>query len=356
MGLWEFSVYIECKIIYNTPMANLFKKALVFTDIHYGLKSNSTQHNEDCNNFIDWAIDIAKKEKCETGFFLGDWHHNRSSINLLTLSYSLKALEKLSKTFKNFYFLPGNHDLYYKDKRDIHGAEWAKHLPNIKVINEWFQEDNVAIVPWLVKNDHKKVKKIKAKYVFGHFELPHFKMNASITMPDTGEISADDFTKVDHVFSGHFHIRQKQKNIEYIGNCFPHNYADDGDSDRGCMVLEWGKEPVYHNWEAAPLYKVIPLSTLLDKADKLLKPNMYIRVPLDIEISYEESGFIKEKFVSEYNLRELSLIPDQLSDINSTTEVNMQIQTVDEIVHEKLTNIESDTYNTNLLIQLYQDL
>ena len=337
-------------------MANLFKKALVFTDIHYGLKSNSTQHNEDCNNFIDWAIDIAKKEKCETGFFLGDWHHNRSSINLLTLSYSLKALEKLSKTFKNFYFLPGNHDLYYKDKRDIHGAEWAKHLPNIKVINEWFQEDNVAIVPWLVKNDHKKVKKIKAKYVFGHFELPHFKMNASITMPDTGEISADDFTKVDHVFSGHFHIRQKQKNIEYIGNCFPHNYADDGDSDRGCMVLEWGKEPVYHNWEAAPLYKVIPLSTLLDKADKLLKPNMYIRVPLDIEISYEESGFIKEKFVSEYNLRELSLIPDQLSDINSTTEVNMQIQTVDEIVHEKLTNIESDTYNTNLLIQLYQDL
>jgi DNA repair exonuclease SbcCD nuclease subunit len=337
-------------------MANLFKKALVFTDIHYGLKSNSTQHNEDCNNFVDWAIDIAKKEKCETGFFLGDWHHNRSSINLLTLSYSLKALEKLSKTFKNFYFLPGNHDLYYKDKRDIHGAEWAKHLPNIKVINEWFQEDNVAIVPWLVKNDHKKVKKIKAKYVFGHFELPHFKMNASITMPDTGEISADDFTKVDHVFSGHFHIRQKQKNIEYIGNCFPHNYADDGDSDRGCMVLEWGKEPVYHNWEAAPLYKVIPLSTLLDKADKLLKPNMYIRVPLDIEISYEESGFIKEKFVSEYNLRELSLIPDQLSDINSTTEVNMQIQTVDEIVHEKLTNIESDTYNTNLLIQLYQDL
>jgi hypothetical protein len=29
-------------------MSNLFKKAAVFTDIHFGLKSNSLQHNQDC--------------------------------------------------------------------------------------------------------------------------------------------------------------------------------------------------------------------------------------------------------------------------------------------------------------------
>ena len=35
-------------------MSNLFKKAAVFTDIHWGLKSNSHQHNLDCENFIGY--------------------------------------------------------------------------------------------------------------------------------------------------------------------------------------------------------------------------------------------------------------------------------------------------------------
>ena len=35
-------------------MSNLFKKAAVCTDIHWGLKSNSLQHNLDCDQFIDW--------------------------------------------------------------------------------------------------------------------------------------------------------------------------------------------------------------------------------------------------------------------------------------------------------------
>ena len=43
-------------------MANLFKKAAVCTDIHFGLKSNSQTHNDDCLNFIKWFIETAKAE------------------------------------------------------------------------------------------------------------------------------------------------------------------------------------------------------------------------------------------------------------------------------------------------------
>ena len=68
------------------PEKNLFKKAAVFTDIHFGLKSNSISHNTDCNNFIDWFIETAKEHGCETCLFLGDYHHNRSTINVLTLN------------------------------------------------------------------------------------------------------------------------------------------------------------------------------------------------------------------------------------------------------------------------------
>ena len=52
-------------------MTNLFKKAAVFTDIHFGLKSNSVTHNEDCLNFVKWATAKAKEEGEDT-FEVGD--------------------------------------------------------------------------------------------------------------------------------------------------------------------------------------------------------------------------------------------------------------------------------------------
>lgn len=110
-------------------MSNLFKKVACFTDIHFGLKSNSSVHNQDCLDFVDWYIEKAKEEGCDTGIFMGDWHHNRNSLNITTMDYSLRALEKLGKAFDQFYFFPGNHDLYYKDKRDIHSVEFGKYIP-----------------------------------------------------------------------------------------------------------------------------------------------------------------------------------------------------------------------------------
>ena len=120
-------------------MSNLFKKAAVFTDIHFGLKSNSLQHNQDCANFVDWFIDKAKKEGCETCFFLGDYNHHRASINIHTLQFGLQALEKLNMAFDKVFFIPGNHDLYYRDKRDVHSVEWAKHLPKVEIINDFYR-------------------------------------------------------------------------------------------------------------------------------------------------------------------------------------------------------------------------
>ena len=335
---------------------NLFKKAAVFTDIHYGLKSNSIAHNTDCNNFVDWFIQKAKDEGCETCLFLGDFHHNRSNINILTLNYVMVALEKLGNAFETVYFLPGNHDLYYKDRRDIQSAIWAKHIDNVEIIDDWFSQGNVTIVPWLIGDDYKRVKKIKTRYVFGHFELPHFYMNAMIQMPDHGDINADHFSdKVEHVFSGHFHKRQSNSNITYIGNAFPHNYADAGDDERGCMIMEWGGTPKYYNWPDCPRYRLYNLSDVLTDDETLLMPNMHCRVTIDIPISYEEAAFIKDTFVEKHNLREMTLIP--LKDESEYgSEAELSYESVDQIVQTEIMNIDSDTYDKQILMAIYEDL
>ena len=336
---------------------NLFKKVAVCTDIHFGLKSNSLMHNQDCSDFIDWFIATARANGCETGMFLGDWSHQRAAINMQTLQYSLRSLEKLSNAFERFYFIPGNHDLYYRDKRDIYSTEWAKHIPNIVIVNDFFKDGDVIIAPWLVGDDHKKLAKMSAKYMFGHFELPHFKMNAMVEMPDHGEIRVENFGGIESVYSGHFHLRQHKKNINYIGNCFPHNFADAGDEARGMMIKEWGMPDQYHAWPGQPLYRVMKLSEAIDNGKNILKPNMHVRVELDIDISYEEANFIKDTFVREHNLREMALIPSKRTDIDiDLAPGEVKFESVDQIVTDQLTNIESEFYDPKLLLKIYQNL
>lgn len=336
----------------------MFKKAAVFTDIHFGLKGNSKVHNQDCEDFIDWYIEQAQAAGCETGIFCGDWHHNRNSLNLTTMDATIRSMEKLGKAFDQFFFFDGNHDLYYKDKRDVNSTAFAKHIPGITFVDEITTIEDVTIVPWLVGDEWKKLRKLKSKYVFGHFELPSFYMNAMVQMPDHGELRAEDFANQSYVFSGHFHKRQQQGVVHYLGNAFPHNYADAWDDDRGMMILdrENNKEPEYLNWENCPKYRTVKLSQLIDEADSFIKPNMYLRVNLDLPISYEEASFIKETFINQYHCREISLIPQKsLEEISTQLDIQ-QFESVDQIVAGEIAAIDSDNFNKKTLMDIYNEL
>jgi DNA repair exonuclease SbcCD nuclease subunit len=336
---------------------SLFKKVACFTDIHFGLKSNSTTHLRDCEEFVDWFIATAKEQGCETCIFLGDWSHNRNSLNLFTLDASLRCLEKLGAAFEQFFWFPGNHDLFYKDKRNIHSSAFGRHIPGVTVVDSITTLDDVTLVPWLVGDEWKQMKQLKSKYVFGHFELPLFYMNAMVQMPDHGELKADSFKGPDYVFSGHFHKRQNSGNIWYIGNAFPHNFADTWDDERGMMTLEWGGTPQFINWEDCPKYRSVKLSDLIDNADTIMKSKMHIKVNLDIDITFEEANFIKEKFAVDYDIREISLIQDK-TNLDGTVDENPDsiFESVDQIVTDGLVNLEEGTFNKNILLQIYNDL
>jgi len=336
----------------------LFKKAAVFTDLHLGLKGNSRIHNQDCEDFVDWYIKTAKENNCETGIFCGDWNHNRNSLNLTTMDTGIRLLEKLGSAFEKFYLFAGNHDLYYKDKRDIKSTEFARHIPGITVVDEIYQEGDVALVPWLVGDEWKKVANLKEKYVFGHFELPSFYMNAMVKMPDNSELKAEHFKNQEYVFSGHFHKRQNQGKIHYIGNAFPHNYADTWDDERGMMILdlENSSSPEYVNWSDCPKYRTIKLSQLIDEKDQLIKNKMYLRVTLDIDVSFEEASMIKETFIETYKCREITLIPQKhIEEVNTDLDIT-QFESVDQIVSNEILAIESDSFDKSTLLNIYNGL
>ena len=335
---------------------SLFKKVACFTDIHFGLKSGSRIHNQDCEDFVAWFCETAKRENCETAIFLGDWHHNRSTTDVSTMNYTVSNLERLSQNFEKVYFILGNHDLFYKDKREINSIEFMRLFPNVIPIKETLTEGDVTIMPWLVGEEWRTVSKIKSRYVFGHLELHLFYMNAMVQMPDHGQLQGDHFVNQEYVFSGHFHKRQSKGNVTYIGNAFPHNYADAGDDDRGMMILEWGGKPEYLTWPDQPIYRTYKLSQIIDTPDKLLRAKMHCRVTIDLPISFEEANFIKEQFIPQYDLRELMLIPEKVQVESTTTPIDITFESVDTIVMNQINAIESDTYDKGLLLDIYKDL
>jgi DNA repair exonuclease SbcCD nuclease subunit len=178
-----------------------------------------------------------------------------------------------------------------------------------------------------------------------------------VQMPDHGELKAEHFKHQDYVFSGHFHKRQQRDKIVYIGNAFPHNFSDTWDDDRGMMFMDWGGKPEFRLWPDAPKFRTVKLSRLLDEKDTLMQSKMYLKVNLDIDISFEEANFIKETFVAEHDIREISLIQDK-DNVDAAVDdaTDSKFESVDQIVTEQLVAIESDSFDKKVLLDIYNNL
>jgi DNA repair exonuclease SbcCD nuclease subunit len=338
----------------------MFKKAVTLTDVHFGRAGNSPVANQDNLDFIDWFIEEARTWGADTCLMLGDWHENRANLHVQTLYYSLEGMQRLNDAFAKVIWLPGNHDLLYRHKRDVSSIEFARHLPNIQIIREPTTIGEVSLLPWLVGDEAKAVKNIKSRYVFGHLELPGYLLNAKVPMPHHNDgITSDDFKGgAEYVFSGHFHFRQAMGDnpVVYTGNIMPFNFADVDDSDRGMMFLEWGSDPFFKAWPDQPLFTKVNLSELLSAPQRFLKPKMTVRVITDIEINHEEARTLKDTFEKEYDLRKIEYAhaPKQESDQKFVTEINFQ--SVDQIVIDGLLSVESTGLSPNRLVEIYRSL
>jgi len=218
---------------------SLFKKCIFLTDTHFGRSGNSPIANQDTLDFLDWAIERAKTWGADTLIFGGDWHDSRYSIHISTLNASLQGMDKIDAAFKNIYWVPGNHDLLYREKRDVASIEFARKYDNIKIIRDPVTVKDVTFLPWLVGDEYKTVRHLKSRYVFGHLEMPGFKMNAAVVLPDNPNlVKPDAFLNQEFVFSGHFHIRQAESRVIYTGNAMPFNFSDNWDEDSVIMLLE----------------------------------------------------------------------------------------------------------------------
>jgi hypothetical protein len=98
------------------------------------------------------------------------------------------------------------------------------------------------------------------------------------------------------------------------------------------------------------------LRALLEDTENLIKPKMYLRVTIDVPISYEEASFIKETFVKDYQCRELTLIPQKQID-EMTTDLDISaFVSVDQIVAGEIAELDTDSFDKVTLMDIYNGL
>lgn len=289
-------------------------KCLLIADPHAGVKSDSDLFLNLFKDFFEnFVPEQITKHGVDTIFILGDLFDNRNNLGVKTLNIVYSAFNTLVSKHPSIkiYILLGNHDIYYRNKRDIHSLAILDGFEQITIIDEPthlnLSNRNIELTPWLTDIEEiNKVFQHKADIAMGHYEINGFEMVPGIKEHDgiTPNRFRDNFKLT---FSGHFHLRNDSKDIIYVGNPYQTKWSDYG-NDKGMYLLDLETlNYTFIEYESAPKFKKIFLSQVKKQLVDLKKevPNNFVSLILDEEIkpaeldklNYLISSFIPSSFI-----------------------------------------------------------
>jgi DNA repair exonuclease SbcCD nuclease subunit len=206
-------------------------KLAIVGDLHFGKKNNNEKLLESQMKwFYDNFIPTMDEQGCDTAIFLGDIFDNRVSLSPLILKHVRELFQTLCKKYE-IHVVVGNHDCFYRNTNDVHSLnvledQGAKVYPEIAEVDFFGQTS--LILPWLTQDTLTKAEKLLAKndYIlcFGHLEINGFEMAKNHIA--THGMTQDIFFSCRKVYSGHFHIRNVEGQIKYVGTPYELDWGD----------------------------------------------------------------------------------------------------------------------------------
>jgi len=349
------------------------KKTASFTDIHWGAKNNSEQHNNDCMLFINWFCDKVRSDPTiDSIIFLGDWFEQRTHVNISTMNWSYHGAKKLNELGLPVYFIIGNHDLYHRHTRDITSTVNYREFNNFTVIDHPIVVKElgagVLLCPYLFAHEYPSLDQyLTLPTWWGHFEFKGFVVTGQNQVMHHGP-SSDDFAGPTRIFSGHFHKRQSNQNIVYIGNAVPSSFGDANDYARGMMVYNHTSDQItFIDWEDCPKYTKVTLSELVNNIGSVkIYPQSRVRCYIDVSIEHDELSTLRKQLIDQYDLREFSMEESMelqqsietadIQEIEDLTEEEFNQATLDELVLIMLKKVTTDLINPDILCAQYNRL
>lgn len=312
---------------------------LYFSDIHFGLRNDNIGRLQICEKTIDNIIKIVTKLQLKYVIFGGDWFHSRNTLNVNTINVALTLIEKLSQHVTIFLIL-GNHDIHYKNVKDIHSIKIFNNLKNVHIISEPTEilingNKRLLMVPW--ESDISNYDDEMFDIMVGHFDFSSKYLIASYIEEQSTECDKDniiaDLIKNDvdqymsdpsslytedvntiianknvskassyigsfvdkckkggTIFSGHFHGRRefsvKDRSFIIIGSPFEQNFGDVGKTFGFYIQDIKNNRLKFVENKGIPKHKEIKISSITDNFDYTCCSGNYIRPIIDISVDY----------------------------------------------------------------------
>lgn len=220
-------------------------KFAVITDIHFCVRDSSEYFIDKYKLFFENIFfPRLKKENIKTIICLGDTFEDRRKINVNGLHAARKMFfdVALKENIKIITIL-GNHCVYYKNTNEINSIDiLCNAYPNITLIDhDVIDLDGfkLALCSWINKENYKEklefINTCEADCFASHLELTGYEMTKG-NFCEHG-MSPSLFDRFDQTWSGHFHIKNTDGKIKYLGNPFQTNKGDYG-YDRGFHIFD----------------------------------------------------------------------------------------------------------------------
>ncbi len=341
----------------------------LFTDYHVG-KSRDLFYTTVVDEYMDWFCTLVQNDSSiDCIGFLGDWHEFRNTIYIDVLNQSHRLITKLNNLGKPVFFIVGNHDLFNRASRDIHSCVFFQQFSNITVISQpvIFNnfDGNVLFSPFLFHSEYDQaLANQPVQHLLGHFEFKDFVITGyNVKMEDGPDCT--QFAEYRNILSGHFHKRQRQNNVQFIGNTFCTSYADADDTHRGACVYEFDKAKLtFHNWAGSPRYVKTTLSDIMDgKLRTSLNERTFVQCTTDVEITYEDQIELEKTFKRDFGVRVVEFADDDrvlkqmiMDTIPGIDSEQMKTMSTEELIYHMLTQVKVDTIDNGRLLDIYRKL
>lgn len=207
-------------------------------DTHFGkngfnINFFENQMNFYNNQFFPYILENNINHVICTGDFFD--HGTRQDVNLL-LRVKNEFLNFFEKNKIMLTILVGNHDIYYKNTREVTTLDFFDSYQYLRVIKEptIMEIGNITweLYPWLLTGEGFAP---KSKYIIGHFEINGFRMVGNFEC--THGMNPNSLKGMKKVISGHFHLKQEKGPINYIGTPYSMDW-NDVNEDKGFYILD----------------------------------------------------------------------------------------------------------------------
>lgn len=331
-------------------------KIAFINDTHFGVRNDSPFFLDHILNYLENTfIPYLIENKIETVIHLGDFFDRRKYVNFNTLcSVRKRFIEPLIKNNIDMYVTLGNHDTYYKNTNEINSIqELLSQYKQFTIIDHpvqiEFDHCCIDVIPWITNENLEStlnfIRRSDSLVLCGHLEIAGFQVMSGVK--HTHGLTPKEFNKFEMVLSGHFHIKQSDGNIFYLGSQYQMNFGD-VNTKKGFHVLDTATRElefienlnyIFHTftYDDSTEDKIKQIASFVSSNN--LKGS-FVR----IFIREKNKQFIFDKFIDALwskNIQDLSIVDDSNIINNSTSEVSDSEDTLS-IINKEIDSIERD--------------